>query len=165
MASPSVLTLSAPVILTYVGKMSVQMCAQAYPSQKVLLEYISYVVPNYMQQWQFGSDGRIYLYTPDKPPSYCLTFQGDTPADGLPLVIATPSSTDSNQQWLWVNNHFSLQNIGASQHSGTIYCMDLHHNDSRPGITLQLYHSNFDASQLWVAQAWLPPFQAATASE
>lgn len=152
-------TYSDPVILRYLGNVQSgsnpdpQMCAQAtgaHAGVNVQLQQLDY---NSLQQWQFGSDGRIYLSANGAAPTLCLTFQ--TPAkDSQTLLLATVNLNDPNQVWQWnTSNPLCLENVGASSApSSIIYFMDDHFGETKPNNQLQIYHSNFDNSQLWIAQ-------------
>ncbi len=155
MASP---TLQPPVLLTF-GNIPAQMCAQAASAGSrslVLLQPIDHTGQTTLQQWQFGSDGRIYLNTPGlntpgAPASLCLTYQGE-PENGEPLGIAATDPTDPTQVWQWINNQTSLQNMGASQ-SGTAFVIDNSAGSTSPGNRIQIWAFFNNGNQIWVAQA------------
>jgi hypothetical protein len=150
MASP---TLQPPVLLTF-GNIPAQMCAQAASAGSralVLLQPIDHAGNTTLQQWQLGSDGRIYLNTPANPGSLCLTYQGE-PENGEPLGIAATDPTDPTQVWQWINNQTSLKNMGASQ-SGTTFVIDNSGGSTSPGNKIQIWTFLNNGNQIWVAQA------------
>lgn len=157
--------LSDPVVLRFAGNIPSQTCAQAVSAgdkSLVLLQPIDYSGKNLLQQWQFGSDGRIYLYNASTPAQFCLTYLGE-PENGAPLALGAPDPTDQTQVWQWVNNLF-LKNKGASQ-SGTNFVMDDFEGKANPGNKLEIWPFNNGSAQYWIAQAVLGSQLAAMSAQ
>jgi hypothetical protein len=158
----SSLIVSSPVFLRFAGHIKPGMGAQATSAElgsKVLLQKIDFSGQTILQQWQFGNDGRIYLYNTKTPPpstsALCLTYSGKA-MDYAPLILAPVNSKDFTQVWAWAKPHdLSLKNVGASEPGGTIYAMDDNNSSKNPNNPLQIYHINNTKAQYWIAQSVL----------
>lgn len=145
------LTLTAPVVLAYGGQVTSKMCMQAQDAGTnalITLQPIDYSGNTPLQLFQFGNDGRIYLYNSQNPsaPAFCVTFQGPA-EDGAPIALAKPDNSDQTQVWRWQNN-LNLVNVGAS--SSTTFVIDDDHENTGKGNKIQLYGSNGTGAQLWI---------------
>jgi hypothetical protein len=98
------------------------------------------------QLWQFGEDGRIYLYTPEAPAKFCVEFRNSA-ENGQPLQLNNADPSDQTQMWD-VSGLPSIRNVGAGS-----YYMDSGNNHA-PGNKVVIYAGG--GAQKNSNEAWLP---------
>jgi hypothetical protein len=144
MATPK---LTSPVAISLVAIPPV--CLQAgYAGARaeITLQPISWDKPNDLQLWQFGDDGRIYLYTPKAPAQFCVEFT-NLAANGQPLQLNKADPSDQTQMWD-VSSPPSIRNVGAGS-----FFMDSGNNHA-PGNKVVIYAGG--GAQQNSNEAWLP---------
>ena len=114
MATPK---LTTPLVIAWTGPGLTNMCMQAqYPGvdAPITLQPIRWNPPagESSQLWQFGDDGRIYVYTPDTPAQFCIDFPNPA-QNGQPLTLNSVIGSDQTQTWNWDSNPQTLANVGA----------------------------------------------------
>ena len=134
MATPN---LTPPVVIAFSGNTGANMCMQApYAGvdAQITLQPIQWQAPwNNLQLWQFGDDGRIYLYTPDALAQFCVDFPNPA-GNGQPILLNTVIPSDQTQLWNLNVSPQSIANVGAGG-----YFIDNDSGNTGPGNKIEIW--------------------------
>lgn len=141
------LQLTPPLVIAFAGQADTNTCMAAAQYQghdaPITLQPIQWNSVNGGQLWQFGNDGRIYLYTPANPAQFCVDFPSP-PQNGSALLLNTVQELDQTQMWNWDSNPGYLINV-----ADPTFAIDNNVGDTSPGNKLQVWQQGNTPHQLW----------------
>src|SRR6202035_5287523 len=114
---------------------------QASPGSNVVLSNLQ-GIGNKTTQWELDpNSGRITLAG---SANLCLDIQGNSPGNGVQLIVADYVLGRPTQIWNWVGSPPSIMNTGAPG-----FCVDNNGGNVAPGNKIQLYATNGTNAQQW----------------
>jgi hypothetical protein len=145
-------SLMNPAVILYRNDLQLTVCVEVNgsigPSSPLSLQNVDPSGGTQSQLWQFGSDGRIYLYKygPNDPVPLCIGLQDD-PSEENPLVLVNvdPSGLDKTQCWQLNTTVPSLTNVKYPN-----YCMNDDTGKGLPGDAVIIYTSSANPANDWV---------------
>ena len=143
MATPK---LTPPLVIAFTGKGKTNTCMHAEYSgvqAEITLWPIQWNSDKDWTLWQFGSDGRIYLYTSDSPAQFCVGFENPT-QNGQPLQLTAVAASDKKQKWDWDTQPWYILNLAEPE-----YAIDNSSGNTNPGNRIQIWKKGNTPNQIW----------------
>jgi hypothetical protein len=115
------LTLMDPAVILFRGDIFSTLCVEADGTGQNIALSLRTVDPTgntHAQLWQYGSDQRIYQYDGTASPAFCIGLNGAVQEENA-LILVTPSTTDTTQQWSLQTTVPSITNVPNAG-----YCMN-----------------------------------------
>ena len=141
--------LTPPLVIAYTGQGSTTTCLSATQNAGagavITLQQIQWnpAVQN-LQLWQFGSDGRIYLYAPELTAKLCVDFP-NPPKNGQQLQLNLVAQSNQEQMWNWDTKPGFILNVGAQG-----YAIDNNDGHTNPGNQIQIWQQGNTPHQIWM---------------
>lgn len=148
--------LEGPFLIQFIGSPLADVCLQAAnggPDALVTIAVIDTTGAQILQQWLYGTDGRLYLNNPNLTPFVCLDYT-NVPQNGVALQLSPITPADETQQWTWSgqSNTSTFTNVGNASFS-----IDVEGGVTTAGTKVQIWQQLNNANQVF-ALAFIPAF-------
>jgi len=150
--STTSVTYSQPFILLWLGNTAhghAGYCAQASYAGVEGVVQLQTVTQASLQQWVFGSDQRIYLYssTLSGQAPLCMVILDGTIANGTAIHLDAVVASNKAQMW-----KYNWQNHTIASQASSGYAIDDSGGGTGAGNKIQLWQATGGANQIWCPQ-------------